>query len=205
MPTHHEVIRPPAGLEKIVALAAFVFASSSAPVLAQTPAAPPAIATKMLMQDPLGDTDGPQISLYILTVRAGVTIPSHSHKGAVFAYILEGNIENQVEPVPRGWLLPRKPNAGPPAPPEPEQNGNREAAHLSERRLAFQRQTAGTGAAGKRRQSTGERNLARCGPCGNLHRASTPRPGVRLCPERRGGKSGRSRPAQGLPRGRCLL
>jgi quercetin dioxygenase-like cupin family protein len=100
MPTHHEVIRPPAGLEKIVALAAFVFASSSAPVLAQTPAAPPAIATKMLMQDPLGDTDGPQISLYILTVRAGVTIPSHSHKGAVFAYILEGNIENQVEPDP---------------------------------------------------------------------------------------------------------
>lgn len=67
---------------------------------AQTPAAPPAIATKVLMQEPLGETSEAKMSLFFLTVPGGRTIPTHTHAGAVFAYVLEGEIENQVEPDP---------------------------------------------------------------------------------------------------------
>ena len=40
------------------------------------------------------------MSLYILNVAAGRTTPSHSHKGPIFAYVLECDIENQIEPEP---------------------------------------------------------------------------------------------------------
>lgn len=73
---------------------------SSALLLAQTPPAPPAIAAKTLIQAPLGETSEPKMSLFILNLAAGLTVPAHSHAGAVFAYILEGDIENQVEPDP---------------------------------------------------------------------------------------------------------
>jgi quercetin dioxygenase-like cupin family protein len=63
----------------------------AAPLLAQP---------KILMQEPLGNTSGPEMSLFILNVSAGLTIPSHSHKGAVFAYVLQGDIENQLDPDP---------------------------------------------------------------------------------------------------------
>ncbi|MBZ5673982.1 MAG: cupin domain-containing protein [Acidobacteriia bacterium] len=85
-------------------LAALLAGSSSALLIAQTPASPPAappgIATRILMQDSLGDTPEPKMVLSILNVAAGVTAPAHSHKGVVFAYILQGDIENQVEPDP---------------------------------------------------------------------------------------------------------
>ena len=64
------------------------------------PAAPPGVATKLLMREPLGETSEPKMSLSFLTVGGGLTIPTHTHAGAVFAYILEGDIENQVEPEP---------------------------------------------------------------------------------------------------------
>ena len=50
------------------------------------------------MKEPLGNTSEAKMSLFILTVSAGVTVPSHTHAGAVFAYVLQGDIENQVEP-----------------------------------------------------------------------------------------------------------
>ncbi len=52
---------------------------------------------KTLMQEPLGYPSEPKMVLSILNVAPGVTIPSHSHAGAVFAYVLRGDIENQVE------------------------------------------------------------------------------------------------------------
>jgi quercetin dioxygenase-like cupin family protein len=38
------------------------------------------------------------MSLFILNLSPGLTVPTHSHTGAVFAYVLQGDIENQVEP-----------------------------------------------------------------------------------------------------------
>ena len=73
----------------------------TAPLLAQTPAAAPAgKGPKILMQEPLGELSDPKMSLFILDVAPGMTFPSHSHMGAVFAYVLEGDIENQLDPDP---------------------------------------------------------------------------------------------------------
>jgi quercetin dioxygenase-like cupin family protein len=98
MTIRHELRRTLSVSNTILALAAFFLGSSSALLLAQAPAAPPAIDTKILMREPLGDTSEPKMSLFILNLTAGLTIPTHSHAGAVFAYILQGDIENQVEP-----------------------------------------------------------------------------------------------------------
>lgn len=67
---------------------------------AQTPAAPPAIVTKTLMVEPLGDPTDPKVTVLLLPVRGGLIAPAHTHPGPVFAYILQGGIENQVEPDP---------------------------------------------------------------------------------------------------------
>jgi quercetin dioxygenase-like cupin family protein len=53
-----------------------------------------------LMKSPLGNTTEPAMSLFIIELEAGRTVPSHSHEGVVFAYVLEGEIENQIEPDP---------------------------------------------------------------------------------------------------------
>lgn len=53
---------------------------------------------KTLMQEPLGDIPNPEVSVITLTVAPGAVSPPHEHIGPVFAYILEGEIENQVEP-----------------------------------------------------------------------------------------------------------
>ncbi|HEY3825717.1 MAG TPA: cupin domain-containing protein [Bryobacteraceae bacterium] len=66
---------------------------------AQTPGAP-AITSKVLVEASLGDTADPKVSVLSLSISLGVTIPSHSHQGPVFAYILQGDIENQVDPDP---------------------------------------------------------------------------------------------------------
>jgi quercetin dioxygenase-like cupin family protein len=83
-------------LSKILSRSAFFLGSCSALLLAQTPA----IATKTLMQEPLGDTVDPKVSVFILPIPGGLTAGAHTHKGPVFAYILEGDIENQVDPDP---------------------------------------------------------------------------------------------------------
>lgn len=69
-------------------------------LLAQTPAAAQRNGPKILMQEPLGELSDPKMSLFVLNVAGGQTFPSHSHKGAVFAYVLEGDIENQLDPDP---------------------------------------------------------------------------------------------------------
>jgi quercetin dioxygenase-like cupin family protein len=51
-----------------------------------------------LMQEPLGETTEPKMALFTLSLAAGQTVPSHQHAGVVLAYVLEGEIENQVEP-----------------------------------------------------------------------------------------------------------
>jgi quercetin dioxygenase-like cupin family protein len=84
----------------ILALTALFFGNASAPLPAQMPATRPSGGIKTLMQEPLGNPSEPKMVLSILNVPPGVTIPSHSHAGAVFAYILQGDIENQVEPDP---------------------------------------------------------------------------------------------------------
>ena len=52
------------------------------------------------MQEPLGDTTEPKMSLFVTTLPAGYTAPTHQHPGVVFIYVLEGEIESQVEPNP---------------------------------------------------------------------------------------------------------
>src|SRR5215471_18094166 len=55
---------------------------------------------QMLMQEPLGDTKEPTLSLFLTTLPPGHTSPEHQHPGVVFIYILEGEIESQVESSP---------------------------------------------------------------------------------------------------------
>ncbi len=58
------------------------------------------IGVRTLMQEPLGDIADPQVTVITLTVGPGTVSPPHRHTGPVFAYILEGRIENQVDPEP---------------------------------------------------------------------------------------------------------
>ncbi len=53
-----------------------------------------------LMEEPLPKMPNPEVSVITLTVAPGAVSPPHEHIGPVFAYILEGEIENQVEPNP---------------------------------------------------------------------------------------------------------
>jgi quercetin dioxygenase-like cupin family protein len=56
------------------------------------------VSLKTLMQEPLGDIRNPEVSVITLTIAPGTVSPPHEHTGPVFAYILEGEIENQVDP-----------------------------------------------------------------------------------------------------------
>jgi quercetin dioxygenase-like cupin family protein len=53
---------------------------------------------KTLMQEPLGEIADPQVTVITLTVASDSVSAPHQHIGPVFAYILEGQIENQVDP-----------------------------------------------------------------------------------------------------------
>ena len=57
-----------------------------------------AVAVTTLMQEPLGEITNPEVTVITLTVAPGAVSPPHKHIGPVFAYILEGKIENQVDP-----------------------------------------------------------------------------------------------------------
>jgi quercetin dioxygenase-like cupin family protein len=50
------------------------------------------------MQEPLAEMPNPEVTVITLTVALGAISPPHEHTGPVFAYILEGEIENQVDP-----------------------------------------------------------------------------------------------------------
>lgn len=95
MPARHQ-----ANYTQLLALAGFFFGCSSVGLLAQTPATQAGMSSKVLMREPLGETSELKMSLFILTLPAGATVPTHTHRGAVFAYVLEGDIENQIEPDP---------------------------------------------------------------------------------------------------------
>ena len=89
MTIRHEPIRT-----LILLLAAFcLLGSYSTPLHGQT-----------LMQGSLGDSTETKMSLFILDLSPGRSAPVHSHDGAVFAYVLEGEIENQVDPDPPKML-----------------------------------------------------------------------------------------------------
>jgi quercetin dioxygenase-like cupin family protein len=53
-----------------------------------------------LMSEPLAEMQDPELRMLTLTIAPGATLEPHRHTGPVFAYILEGTIENQVDPEP---------------------------------------------------------------------------------------------------------
>jgi quercetin dioxygenase-like cupin family protein len=55
---------------------------------------------KTLMEEPLARMTDPVASVKVLTVEPGAVSHPHEHIGPVFAYILEGEVENQVDPHP---------------------------------------------------------------------------------------------------------
>lgn len=86
------------------ALAAMAAGGASPGLEAKTVAAPrrrqgsPAI--RSLMREPLAHTPNPVVAVITLEMAPGEASPPHEHTGPVFAYILEGEIENQVAPQP---------------------------------------------------------------------------------------------------------
>ncbi len=65
------------------------------------------VAIEKLMREPLAEMPNAEVTVITLTVAPGGTSSPHKHTGPVFAYLLEGEIENQVDPNP-----PRKYKAG---------------------------------------------------------------------------------------------
>jgi len=58
------------------------------------------VAVQTLMQQPLAEVPNAEVRVITLTVAPGAPSPPHEHTGPVFAYLLEGEIENQVDPNP---------------------------------------------------------------------------------------------------------
>lgn len=75
----------------------------------QNPAAAQAgdpIRVDRLMSEPLAEMQQPEGVMLTLTMAPGATSEAHHHTGPVFAYILEGSIENQVDPDPAKTYKP---------------------------------------------------------------------------------------------------
>lgn len=93
---------------RFLALAAGTMITGAADILADaakaqssaggTARANNSVGVKNLLSEPLGKMDDPEVRMLVLTVAPGATSHAHRHTGPVFAYILEGSIENQVEP-----------------------------------------------------------------------------------------------------------
>ena len=58
------------------------------------------IGVERLLAQAVPDIDGKEVRLVLLTVEPGGTSQPHRHTGPVFAYVLEGTIQNQVDPEP---------------------------------------------------------------------------------------------------------
>jgi quercetin dioxygenase-like cupin family protein len=58
------------------------------------------IGIQTLMQEALAEMPNPEVTVLTLTVAPGGSSQPHKHTGPVFAYLLEGEIENQVDPDP---------------------------------------------------------------------------------------------------------
>lgn len=95
-------------ISKIFALAAGALVAGSASTLAADATAAQgqvhhsgdSIGVKDLMSEPLDAMQEPEVTMLTLTLAPGATSHPHKHTGPVFAYIVEGSIENQVDPEP---------------------------------------------------------------------------------------------------------
>lgn len=58
------------------------------------------IDVKRLFGQAVPDIGGKEVRLVLLTIEPGGTSHPHRHTGPVFAYVLEGTIQNQVDPEP---------------------------------------------------------------------------------------------------------
>jgi quercetin dioxygenase-like cupin family protein len=58
------------------------------------------IAVKRLFEQSVPDIAGKEVRLVLLTIEPGGTSHPHRHTGPVFAYVLQGAIQNQVDPEP---------------------------------------------------------------------------------------------------------
>ena len=58
------------------------------------------IGVKRLFEQAVPDIGGKEVRLVLLTVEPGGTSQPHRHTGPVFAYVLDGAIQNQVDPEP---------------------------------------------------------------------------------------------------------
>lgn len=58
------------------------------------------IGVKRLFAQTVPDIGGKEVRMVLLTVAPGGTSRPHRHTGPVFAYVLEGSIQNQVDPEP---------------------------------------------------------------------------------------------------------
>ena len=63
-------------------------------------AAANAIGVKRLFEQTVPDIGGKEVRMVMLTIEPGGTSHPHRHTGPVFAYVLEGAIQNQVDPEP---------------------------------------------------------------------------------------------------------
>lgn len=59
-----------------------------------------------LLSEPLPEMHEPEVRMLTLTLAPGATSAAHRHTGPVFAYIVEGSIENQVDPDPAQTYRP---------------------------------------------------------------------------------------------------
>jgi quercetin dioxygenase-like cupin family protein len=96
---------------KLLALAAGAFAMAGKAAFAEENSAIPvstqhmghsgdSVAVHDLMSEPLAPMPSPEVTMLTLTLAPGSISEPHKHTGPVFAYILEGSIENQVDPGP---------------------------------------------------------------------------------------------------------
>jgi quercetin dioxygenase-like cupin family protein len=82
----------------LLAAAAALFAAPLArAAAAQTPSRG-GVPVRTLMREPLAAMPNPEVSAVLLTLAPGSNGHPHEHTGPVFAYILKGSIENQVDP-----------------------------------------------------------------------------------------------------------
>jgi quercetin dioxygenase-like cupin family protein len=89
---------------KAIGLAAFSAAGLSELLQAQRAAGgkkgDDSIGVDRLLAQAVPDIGGKEVRLVLLTVKPGGTSEPHRHTGPVFAYVLEGTIQNQVDPEP---------------------------------------------------------------------------------------------------------
>lgn len=89
---------------KAIGLAAFSAAGLSELLQAQRAAGSKkgddSIGVDRLLAQAVPDIGGKEVRLVLLTVKPGGTSEPHRHTGPVFAYVLEGTVQNQVDPEP---------------------------------------------------------------------------------------------------------